>query len=167
MLKKKKKQPQQIRLSVAHRGLSSQPKELTVEKMKLCRELDLSHNAFTSLHTLVGCERIECLVVDHNKLGSNVTFPHMPNLRRLWVNHNNIDNLVVFMDTVSKNFPNLIELNMMNNPAAPSYMNGGSVQEHQEYRHYVITRLPKLQHLDFVKIERKERKAALSSQSMG
>eukprot|EP00055_Hartaetosiga_balthica_P006607 m.21033 g.21033 ORF g.21033 m.21033 type:complete len:166 (-) comp5319_c0_seq1:373-870(-) len=162
MMKKRKKQPVPIRLSLAHRDISDQPKELTADKMKQCRELDLSHNNFTSLHTFIGCENIECLVVDHNKLKSHVSFPHMPHLRRLWVNHNSIDNLVIFIDTIVKQFPNLVELNMLNNPAAPSYLNGGSVGDHQEYRNYVISHLPKLQHLDFVKIERKERRTAIS-----
>lgn len=39
-----------------------------------------------------------------------------------------------FFDQVSKAFPKLKTLSMMNNPAAPSYFNGGSVEENREYR---------------------------------
>ena len=31
-------------------------------------------------------------------------------------------------------FPELCQLSMMNNPAAPSFFNGGSKQEYEDYR---------------------------------
>jgi hypothetical protein len=46
---------------------------------------------------------------------------------------------------------------MMNNKAAPSYFNGGTLIEHNDYRQYVISRLPKLKMLDHKEISNEER----------
>ena len=58
----------------------------------------------------------------------------LPNLEILWVNCNNIENLPLFLETVAESFPNLKHISMMKNKAAPSFFNGGSVQEHKDYR---------------------------------
>lgn len=36
---------------------------------------------------------------------------------------------------VAKAFPKLTTLSMMNNPAAPSYFNGGSLSDYKDYRY--------------------------------
>jgi len=58
----------------------------------------------------------------------------LPNLRILWINKNEIKNLSIFITNLSKCAPNLKELCMMNNEAAPSYFNGGTKQEYEDYR---------------------------------
>ena len=40
----------------------------------------------------------------------------------------------MFINTISKSFPNLEYLSMMNNEAAPSYFNGGSYMQFKDYR---------------------------------
>lgn len=73
-------------------------------------------------------------MLDDNLLQSHVVFPQLPCLEHLWVNKNNIVNLPVFIETVAEAFPGLKHLSMMNNLAAPSYFNGGSVESYRDYR---------------------------------
>lgn len=74
------------------------------------------------------------LVLDSNEVTSHSVFPSIPNLQILWLNKNNISNLSMFMENVGVLFPRLRQLSMMNNPAAPSYFNGGSKQDYLDYR---------------------------------
>lgn len=86
------------------------------------------------LKSLDGLANLRTLVLDDNLLQSHVVFPQLPCLEHLWVNKNNIDNLPVFIETVAEAFPRLKHLSMMNNLAAPSYFNGGSVESYRDYR---------------------------------
>jgi len=78
-------------------------------------------------------------VLDFNKIESHVVFPSLPLLETLWINCNSISNLSIFIENVVNAFPCLRYLSMMNNEAAPSYFNGGSVDEYNDYR-YVCMR---------------------------
>jgi hypothetical protein len=49
---------------------------------------------------------------------------------------------------------------MLNNVAAPSYFNGGSLIEHKDYRFYVVSRLRQLKMLDDKEISDQERSQA-------
>ena len=90
----------------------------------------------SSLGSLNGFTALTTLVLDHNRINSHVIFQRHPNLLTLWVNHNEeIKNLAVFMDQVTRAFPKLRTLSMMNCPAAPSYFNGKSKTENEEYRY--------------------------------
>ena len=53
--------------------------------------------------------------------------------------------------------PNLRYLSMLNNKAAPSYFNGGSLIEYNDFRLYVISRLKKLENIDANEITTEER----------
>lgn len=86
------------------------------------------------LRFLQDFENLRSLVLDNNNITSRAQFSHAEKLETLWLNHNKIDNLSVFIEGVSKNFPNLKYFSMMNNSAAPSYFNGGSYQQYQDYR---------------------------------
>lgn len=87
---------------------------------------------------MFGLSEITSLILDNNKLTSHTVFPPLPKLEVLWVNKNSISNLSVFMESVATNFPELRQLCMMNNAAAPSYFNGGSRQEYLDYRYMLI-----------------------------
>ena len=50
---------------------------------------------------------------------------------------------------------------MLNNAAAPSYFNGGSLNDHKDYRFYVISRLRYLKMLDDKEVSDQERSQAL------
>ena len=86
------------------------------------------------LRSLFGLSEMRTLILDNNQITSHTVFPPLPKLKILWVNKNSISNLSVFMESVATNFPELEQLCMMNNPAAPSYFNGGSRQEYLDYR---------------------------------
>ena len=80
---------------------------------------------FTNIHTLI---------LDNNDMESGAKYPYLPKLTTLWLNKNKILYLTLFVDNVTKSFPNLEYLSLMNNAAAPSYLNGGTPQEYLEYR---------------------------------
>eukprot|EP00043_Microstomoeca_roanoka_P006876 m.66724 g.66724 ORF g.66724 m.66724 type:complete len:156 (+) comp13604_c0_seq3:262-729(+) len=149
------------RLSLAYRGLARVAAPSSAKDAEKIIELDLSHNQLERLSSLSPYKNIASLVLDHNSLTSHVQFPFLPKLKRIWINNNKIDNLVLFIDKLAAQFPDLVELSMMNNPAAPSYLNGGTKDQNTMYRLYVISRLPKLETLDHIKITAEERKAAL------
>jgi hypothetical protein len=50
---------------------------------------------------------------------------------------------------------------MMNNEAAPSYFNGGTMHQYADYRHFVVSHFPKLERLDERPVTAEERAAAL------
>ena len=81
-------------------------------------------------------------------------------LRTMSVNCNKIENLSIFINNLCISCPNLRYLSMLNNVAAPSYFNGGSLIEHKDYRFYVVSRLRQLKMLDDKEISDQERSQA-------
>ncbi|KAK3566727.1 hypothetical protein QTP86_004463 [Hemibagrus guttatus] len=57
-------------------------------------------------------------------------------------------------------------LSMMNNEAAPSYFNGGSLTQYIDYRLYVISQIPSLEVLDDTEVQEKERAQARKTYRM-
>eukprot|EP00047_Mylnosiga_fluctuans_P003278 m.228349 g.228349 ORF g.228349 m.228349 type:complete len:175 (+) comp11731_c0_seq1:69-593(+) len=143
-------------LSLAYRGISEFPPAL-VRYAESIRDLDISHNEFTDLKSLAPITQLVSLVVDNNHINSHVKFPYLPNLRILYINHNDISNLSVFIERCAASFPDLVQLSMMNNEAAPSYFNGGNVQQYIDYRLFVISHFPKLATLDDTTVSTEER----------
>ncbi|KAH3866456.1 leucine-rich melanocyte differentiation-associated protein-like [Dreissena polymorpha] len=148
------------RQNLAHQKLTEIPEDIVDRTAQLVEELDLSYNRISDLRFLLAYTKLQSLVLDHNCVTSHTQFPDMPHLHTLWLNHNKIQNLSVFISTISKKCTNLRYLSMMNNPAAPSYFNNGTFEQYTDYRHFVISRLPKLQMLDDTKIDDKERSEA-------
>ena len=89
----------------------------------------------SDVRCLYGLTSLRTLVLDCNKIESHVVFPSLPQLETLWINCNAISNLSIFIENVMNAFPCLRYLSMMNNEAAPSYFNGGSVEEFNDYRY--------------------------------
>ncbi|EFC38420.1 predicted protein [Naegleria gruberi] len=85
----------------------------------------------------------------------------LPNLELLWVNSNNITNLSAFIERVKVVCPNLQYFSMMANKACPNFFVGGTPELYQDYRHFVISRLPKLKVLDQNNVTDEERQQAL------
>ena len=52
-----------------------------------------------------------------------------------------------FIATIANSFPRLRYLSMMNNPAAPSYFNGGAYHQYIDYRSVACARLPPVHRL--------------------
>lgn len=63
--------------------------------------------------------------------------------------------------------PNLTYLSMMNNKAAPSYFNGGSLVEYNDYRLYVISKLKKLENIDANEITAEEKMQSQAIYGLG
>ena len=125
--------------------------------------LDLSHNRLQNFDFFSHLPNVETLILDHNGLGSHLRLPNLPKLHTLWANHNKVANLAIFVASLRVSCPALRNLSLMNNPCAPSYLNGGSVKAYRDYRLFVIGKLETLAHLDdrpVSKIERNEAEKA-------
>ncbi|XP_069015404.1 leucine-rich melanocyte differentiation-associated protein [Embiotoca jacksoni] len=84
----------------------------------------------------------------------------MPSVTTVCINKNKINNLPVFVDEIRRKFPSIKILSMMNNEAAPSYFNGGSLTQYIDYRQYVISQIPGLETLDDTEVLENERAQA-------
>lgn len=102
-----------------------------------------------SLISLRQFDQLHTVILDHNALDEHFCFPgKFPAIKLLSVNGNKIANLSVFVNRMSQDLPNLTFLSMMKNDAAPSYFNGGTKSQNEDYRSYVISHFPKLRNLD-------------------
>ncbi|XP_051799600.1 leucine-rich repeat-containing protein 72 [Acanthochromis polyacanthus] len=148
-------------LSFAYQGLTEIPYETILTQTDTLEVLDLSYNLLDDSYwnpVLLGhLEKLSTLILDCNSYTSHVKFPFMPSVTTLCINKNKINNLPVFVEEVRKKFPGIKILSMMNNEAAPSYFNGGSLTQYIDYRQYVISQIPGLEILDDTEVMEKER----------
>lgn len=145
------------RLSLAFLDLAEIPPNIGPKQLRDVEVLDISNNQFSDFRFLEKLPNLHTLIIDCNELQSHTKFYPCPNLHTLWLNKNRVSNLTIFVETLLKNFPKLQFLSMMNNPAAPSYFNGGTYQQFQDYRQYVISQIPNLEMLDDKKVTPEER----------
>uniref|UniRef100_A0A3Q0S0K5 U2A'/phosphoprotein 32 family A C-terminal domain-containing protein n=1 Tax=Amphilophus citrinellus TaxID=61819 RepID=A0A3Q0S0K5_AMPCI len=148
-------------LSFAYQGLTEIPYETILTQTDTLEVLDLSYNLCYWNPALLGrLEKLSTLILDCNNYTSHVKFPYMPSVTTVCINKNKINNLPVFVEEVWRKFPNIKILSMMNNEAAPSYFNGGSLTQYIDYRLYVISQIPGLEILDDTEVLEKERAEA-------
>ncbi|CAK6968681.1 uncharacterized protein LOC128384298 [Scomber scombrus] len=148
-------------LSFAYQSLTEIPYGTILTQTDTLEVLDLSYNLLNDLYwnpaLLDQLERLSTLILDCNNYTSHVKFPYMPSVTTVCINKNKINNLPVFVEEIRRKFPNIKILSMMNNEAAPSYFNGGSLTQYKDYRQYVISQLPGLEILDDTEVPDKER----------
>ncbi|XP_028262267.1 leucine-rich repeat-containing protein 72 isoform X2 [Parambassis ranga] len=148
-------------LSFAYQGLTEIPYESILTQTETLEVLDLSYNLLDDPYwnpALLGrLERLSTLILDCNNYTSHVKFPYMPSITTLCINKNKVTNLPVFVEEIRRKFPSIKILSMMNNKAAPSYFNGGSLTQYIDYRLYVISQIPGLKILDDTEVLDKER----------
>ncbi|XP_073330551.1 leucine-rich melanocyte differentiation-associated protein-like [Pagrus major] len=148
-------------LSFAYQGLTEIPYDTILTQTETLEVLDLSFNLLDENPALLGqLEKLSTLILDCNNYTSHIKFPYMPSVTTLCVNKNKINNLPVFVEELRRKFPNIKILSMMNNEAAPSYFNGGSLTQYKDYRQYVISQIPGLEILDDTEVLEKERAQA-------
>ncbi|KAL0125821.1 hypothetical protein PUN28_004703 [Cardiocondyla obscurior] len=136
-------------LSLAYEDLFSMPYNIMQDYNLTVQHLDISNNMFSrNLQFLSEFDNLRSVNLDHNKIDDITTFPNMPNLELLWLNHNCIKNLYPFIKNLHRSVPNLKYLSLMGNEAAPSYLNGGDFYDYLRYRMYVLSWFPHLVHLD-------------------
>lgn len=100
---------------------------------------NFSLNSYISdLKSLCGFTKLNTVILDHNSISARSTFPQLDTVEILWVNHNQITNLSLFIEKISQSYPNLKYLSMINNKAAPSYFNGGTYSTYTDYRYVVV-----------------------------
>ncbi|XP_072314992.1 leucine-rich melanocyte differentiation-associated protein [Eucyclogobius newberryi] len=151
-------QPSYQWLSFAYQSLTEIPYDSILTQTQTLEVLDLSYNLLQENPALLGqLEKLSTLILDCNSYTSHVKFPFMDTLTTLCINKNKINNLPVFVEELRKKFPNIKILSMMNNEAAPSYFNGGSLTQYKDYRQYVISQIPRLEILDDTEVMEKER----------
>ncbi|CAF2109728.1 unnamed protein product [Rotaria magnacalcarata] len=148
------------KISYAYQGLNSIPDRFLPADKHIIEHIDLTENNLDDLRFLIDFPNLRTLIVDKNRINSNVKIPHFDMLHTLWINHNQITNLSVFIQTLVTHCPQLKYLSMMNNPGAPSFFNGGSYQQYVDYRHYVISQLSHLIMLDDRQVSLEERQEA-------
>uniref|UniRef100_A0A8C1SLT9 Uncharacterized protein n=1 Tax=Cyprinus carpio TaxID=7962 RepID=A0A8C1SLT9_CYPCA len=155
------------RLSFAYQSLLEIPYEAILQQQDTLEVLDLSYNSLDENPALLGSlEKLSTLILDCNNYSAHVKFPYMPSLTTLWINKNKISNLPIIVEEICCKFPNIKILSMMNNEAAPSYFNGGSLTQYMDYRQYVISQIPGLEVLDDTEVQEKEREVARKTYRM-
>ncbi|KAI6660571.1 Leucine-rich repeat-containing protein [Oopsacas minuta] len=150
-------------VSLVNRGLKELPEDFLLEKPTLKRTvevLDLSHNQITNIAKLDGYDNIHTLILDSNKFNSHSSLPKMHSLTYLSLVDNKIGNLAIFIDKIADKVPNLKYLNLLKNPAAPNYFNGGSADDYKDYRLYVINSMPNIKVVDYIEVGEEEIKEA-------
>ncbi|KAK5650750.1 hypothetical protein RI129_001779 [Pyrocoelia pectoralis] len=135
-------------LSLAYEKLHTIPKLLLHELSPFIKTLDISHNEFDNIDFAGDFKQLTMLICDHNNISSATHIPYMPQLELLWMNHCKISELYPWAKRLQHSCPNLRHLSLMGNPAAPSYLNGGTFYEYLQYRLFMISLFPTLVHLD-------------------
>lgn len=136
------------RLSLAYEKLTQIPRKIAEKFSRTTTILDLSYNNFKDLSFLSHFRHLNTLILDHNELPDEKSFPSLPNLEVLWLNHCGIQNIQDWLYRIRDCCPQLKQLSLMANPGAMSSFNGNSSIENNDYRMLVISILPHLRHLD-------------------
>ncbi|CAH0725254.1 unnamed protein product, partial [Brenthis ino] len=124
--------------------------------------LDLSYNNIETLKGLENFTRLEELILDNNKLGDSVKFPHLPKLKTLSINNNQITDLDSLIDKISENFPSLTYLSLLSNKACPNQLSDQDKDDtdYQRYRYFVLYKLQNLRFLDSRRVSVAEHREA-------
>ncbi|XP_064292208.1 leucine-rich melanocyte differentiation-associated protein-like isoform X2 [Plodia interpunctella] len=148
------------KLNLAYENLYEVPRTIVERFADYVKYLDLSHNKITNLDALVHFKHLTSLIADDNPITENCLLPPLPKLQLLWLNHCKIASLYPWVGKLKESCPNLNYLCLMGNPAAPSDFNGGTFYESLQYRLFVISQFPSLNHLDDRKVTYDQRQEA-------
>lgn len=145
------------KLTLAYGKLYEIPRSLVETYADNVKYLDISHNMITNLDALVFFNNLTSLIADNNPITENCILPPLPKLQLLWMNHCKITSLYPWVGKLRESCSDLKYLCLMGNPAAPSLLNGGTFYEYLQYRLFVISQFPSLNHLDDRKVTEDQR----------
>ena len=130
-------------------GLSSIPPEVAERFAAECVELDLSDNSISTLEDLAPFLNLRSLILDKNCVDSLATLPveQLSKLETLWINRNQLRDVEEIIEVASR-LPSLNYLSLLMNPCAPHFMDETKIEDYQNFRHYILYRLPRLTFLD-------------------
>jgi hypothetical protein len=158
-----------VQIDLAYRKLRAVPEEVLKkygtagqpggDRDRLCH-LDLTGNEMRDLSSLAELTRLQTLILDDNKIDSHSKLPFLPELTTLSLNANKITNLSIFVDRLATAAPHLHTLSLLKNEACPNYFNGGTKRAYDDYRCYLLSRLPHLTNLDSQRVLDEERQRA-------
>ncbi|XP_034828536.1 leucine-rich melanocyte differentiation-associated protein-like [Maniola hyperantus] len=148
------------KLTLAYERLYELPRTIVERFADHIKYLDISHNKITNLDVLVHFKHLTSLIADDNPITENCFLPPMPRLQLLWLNRCKIASLYPWVGKLKESCPELHLLSLMGNPAAPSYFNGGTFYDYLQYRLFVISQFPSLDHLDDRKVTDDQRAEA-------
>lgn len=122
------------------------------------RRLDLTGNNLSNIDFLRNFAELRELVLDHNAISHWTSFPHLPKLTSLSLNHNHILQIDTFVSHLVEAGlgKKLKYLSTLGNTANPSF----DRLEHRYYnfRIYIISKLPNLKMLDSRDVTEAERR---------
>lgn len=137
-------------LSLSNRGLRMVPLQLARKHANACRRLDMTGNKLRTGDNLDCFNQLETLILDRCGLSSIEMLPPIPNLRTLWLNHNNFSELSKLASQLKERFPKLTYLSLLKNPLCPDlyFSRKGSTAQYKKYRRTIVYSLKRLQCLD-------------------
>ncbi|XP_003744857.1 uncharacterized protein LOC100906948 [Galendromus occidentalis] len=151
-------------LSLAFEDLESVPNgKIPDELYNSVRTIDLTGNRLTDVQFLSDFENLKTVILDHNRISCLTVFPKIPGLHTLSLNYNRVLSAAPFIPSLAQQCPSLRILSLMANEVCPNYLNGGTEQQNELYRHFIIRHFPKLEYLDDSFITNDEREGALES----
>ncbi|CAG4933889.1 unnamed protein product [Parnassius apollo] len=148
------------RLTLAYENLYEVPRTIVERFSDHIKYLDISHNKITNLDAVVHFKHLTYLIADANPITEHCAIPPLPKLQLLWLNHCKISSLYPWAGKLKETCPNLEHISLMGNAAAPSYFNGGTFYEYLQYRLFVISKFPSLNHLDDRRVTEDEKAEA-------
>ena len=119
--------------------------------------IDMSHNRLSDATFLRFHYNAKCINADYNSFEMLDTFPKLDNLDTLTLNFNSIDKINETIRSISKKFPKLQHLSLIQNPCCPFLKMSSTDNELQQYRLRIIGRLTGLLTLDGSPITDSER----------
>eukprot|EP00944_MAST-04C_sp_MAST-4C-sp1_P003210 g3210.t1 len=146
------------------RNLQEIPKETALDYGRTTKLLNLKENCIMNANNIDLFTNLTTLILDKNDLTSLAFFPVMPSVKTLWFNNNRCSNLNAICQDLSRCFPNLEYLSMLNNPCCPAFYDDTilGADKYRRYRLLVSFHLKKLRFLDATPISQKERSEANS-----